>query len=380
MIPGFSLRAPLQRPFRPLESGRFGGGFPGVAYRIPGVAPRVPFQRPFRPPPVRGGFRFTGILIGFPGILPGVRSSGHSGRRRCAAVSGSRGFSPGFIPAASQAAGERAIDRRIHGDSPRAPFQRPLRPQESERFGGGFHGVAPRIHGVSSPNPGDSHWIPGDSPRAPFQRPFRPPSVRGGFRFTGLHLGFTWILIGFPGILPGLHSSGLTGRRRCAAVSGSRGLSPGFIPAAIQAAGERAFRWRISPGCTPDSRGCISESRGFSPGSVPAASQAAVGARRFRVPGDSHWIPGDSPRAPFQRPFRPPSVRGGVAFSGLHLGFPGLHLGFPGFHLGFPGFHPGLYSRGHSGRRTAQQELRAPGTGDGGSAAVQIRALSRLSV
>ncbi len=293
--------------------------------------------------------RVSGFLAGF---HPGRDSRGFSGRRRAGVsvadftglhsdsrgcISESRGFSPGSVPAAIQAAGERAfrwrilrgctpdsrgcisesrgfsldsrgfspgsvpatiqaavgarrfrvpeVAHRIPGDSPRAPFQRPFRPQESGRFGGGFYGV-------SSPNPGDS-------PRAPFQRPFRPPSVRGGF--------------GFPGILPGLHSSGLSGRRRCAAVSGSRGFSPGSIPAAIQAAGERAFRWRILRGCTPDSRGCISEfrgfsldSRGFSPGSVPAAIQAAVGARRFRVSGDC-------PRAPFPRPLRPPE-------SGLSIG------------------------------------------------------------
>ncbi len=143
---------------------------------------------------------FTGFHLRIPGILPGLHSRGLSGRRRCAAVSGSRGFSPGFIPAAIQAAGERAIDWR----SP---------------------GVAHPILGVSSPNPGDS-------PRASFPRPVRPQeSGRFGGRFPGLHLGF-------PGILPGLHSSGLSGRRRCAAVSGSRGFSPGFIPAAIQAAGE----------------------------------------------------------------------------------------------------------------------------------------------
>ncbi len=214
-IPGDSPRASFPRPFRPHESGRSIGvvpglhiGFTGFHLRIPGILPGLHSRG------LSGRRRagvsvadfpglhlgFTGFHLRIPGILPGLHSRGLSGRRRCAAVSGSRGFSPGFIPAAIQAAGERAIDWR----SP---------------------GVAHPILGVSSPNPGDS-------PRASFPRPVRPQeSGRFGGRFPGLHLGF-------PGILPGLHSRGLSGRRRCAAVSGSRGFSPGFIPVAIQAAGE----------------------------------------------------------------------------------------------------------------------------------------------
>ncbi len=229
---------------------------PGVAHRIhgvsspnPGDSPRAPVPRPFRPPSVRGGF-------GFPGFHPGLHSRGPSGRRRagdrsawsrgCTSdsrgfISESRGFSPGSIPAAIQAAGQGFIPAAFQAAGERAIGRR-------------GPGVAHRIHGVSSPNPGDS-------PRAPFPRPFRPQeSGRFGGRFPGLHLGF-------PGILPGLQSRGLSGRRRA-------GVSVAEFP------------------------GCTSDSRGFSPGFIPAAFQAAVGARRFRVTGDS-------PRASFQRPFRP---------------------------------------------------------------------------
>ncbi len=267
-------------------------------------------------------------------------------------ISESRGVSPGFIPAAIQAAGERAFRWRISRVAPGAPFPRPLRPQESGRSIGVVPGLRTRIHGVSSPNPGDS-------PRAPFPRPLRPPSVRGGF--------------GLPGILPGLHSSGHSGRRRAGvSVADFPGCTRGSIPAASQAAGERAIEWR-SPGVAHlDSRGFISESRGFSPGLhsrglsgrrrcaavsgsrgfspgfIPAAFQAA-GERAidWRSPGVAHRIhgvsslnPGDSPRASFPRPFRPQE-------SGRFGG------GFPGLHLGFPGILPGLHSRGLSGRRRA---------------------------
>ncbi len=183
-------------------------------------------------------------------------------------ISESRGVSPGFIPAAIQAAGERAFRWRISRVAPGAPFPRPLRPQESGRS----IGVVP-----------------------------------------GFHLGFTGFHFRIPGSLPGIHSRGLSGRRRCAAVSGSRGFSPGSIPAAIQAAGERAIDWR-SPGVA------------------------------HRIYGVSSPNPGDSPRAPFPRPFRPQE-------SGRFGG------GFPGLHLGFPGILPGLHSRGHSGRTRAGDRL-----------------------
>ncbi len=187
----------------------------------------------------------------------GFDSSGPSGRRRCAAVSGSRGCT--------------------------SECQVP--------------GVAHRSSGVAH--------------RASFPRPFRPPSVRGGVGFPGLHLGV-------PGLHTGLHSRGPSGRHRAGdRLARSRGCTPGLIPAAFRAAGERAVRWRICRGCTSEYRGCT-------PGFVPAALRAA-GERAI------DWrSPGVAPRASFPRPFGPPSVRGGV---------------------GFPGLHPGLCSCGHSGRR-----------------------------
>ncbi len=138
-----------------------------------------------------------------------------------------------------EAAGERAfrwrisrVAPRIPGDSPRASFPRPFRPHESGRSIGvvpglhiGFTGFHLRIPGI----------LPGLHSRGLSGRRRAGVSVAD---FPGLHLGFTGFHLRIPGILPGLHSRGLSGRRRCAAVSGSRGFSPGFIPAAIQAAGE----------------------------------------------------------------------------------------------------------------------------------------------
>ena len=322
-IPGDSPRAPFPRPFRPQESGRFGRGFPGVAHRIPGDSPRAPFPRPFRP---QESGRSIGVVLGCTSDSRGFISESRGFSLD------SRGFSPGSVPAAFQAAGEWAIDwrssgvaPRIHavsspnpGDSPRAPFPRPFRPP-SVRGGFGFPGIlselrsrghsgrrkagerlswswgAPRIHGVSSPNPGDSHWIPGDSPRAPFQRPFRPPSVRGGF-------------------------DGVASR--------NRGVSSPYPGDSPRAPFPRPFRPQQSGRFRGEFVGVASRNRGVSSPN----------------PGDSHWSPGDSPRAPFQRPFRPPSVRGG---------------------FGFPGILTGLRSRGLSGRRRAQEELRPPGTEGG---------------
>ncbi len=167
---------------------------PGVAPRSPGVAPRASFPRPFGPPSVRG-------VVGFPELHTERDSRGPSGRRRRAAVSSfrgctseSRGCTPGFIPAALQAGRERAIE-----------------------------------------------WCRSFTPGL-IPLPFRPPSVRGG--------------VGFPGLHPGLCSCGHSGRRGFGEARGrvsevspadSRGCTPGFIPAALQAAGVRAIDWR-SPG------------------------------------------------------------------------------------------------------------------------------------
>ncbi len=157
------------------------------------------------------------------GFTPGLHSRDPSGRSRCAAVSGSRGCTSesrgctsGFIPAAFQAAvGARRC--RVPGVAPRSP------------------GVAPRSPGVAR--------------RASFPRPFRPPE-------SGRSIGVV------PGLHHGLHSRGPSGRSRSAAVSGSRGCTSesrgctsetrgcttGFIPAALQAAGERAIDWRCPRG------------------------------------------------------------------------------------------------------------------------------------
>ena len=284
-----------------------------------GFSQRVRSSGHSAPPSARRRFSGSrGFSLVSRGFSPGAIQAARQSRRRCAAVSGFTGILPGFH-SMGLSGGRRAgafLGRRIS------------------------RGCTSDSRGFISESRGFSLT----STRAPFQRPFRPPSVRGGFRFTGLHIGFTWILIGFPGILPGLHSSGLTGRRRCAAVSGSRGLSPGFIPAAIQAAGERAIDRRIhgdSPGAPfprpfrPPSvcggfgfPGILIGFPGILPGLRSAAFQAAVGARRCRVlgvasripaappiPGVSPRIPGASPRALFPRPFRLPEGSGGASSS-----------------------------------------------------------------
>ncbi len=114
-------------------------------------------------------------------------------------------------------AGVRAIDwrgpgvsPRIPGVAPRASFLRPFRPPECGRAGGVVPGLHPGLYsrGLSGrPRVSDrSAWSRG-SPRASFPRSFRPPdSGRSIGVVPGLHLGF-------PGLHPGLHSCGHSGRR-----------------------------------------------------------------------------------------------------------------------------------------------------------------------
>ncbi len=159
------------------------------------------------------------------------------------------GCTPGFIPAALQAAvGARRC--RVPGVAPRRP------------------GVAPRRPGVA--------------PRASFPRRFRPPE-------SGRSIGVV------PGVHPGLHSRGPSGRsvgkwravswvsRGC--TSESRGCTSGFIPAAFQAGRERAIDWR-SPGISPRA-------------SFPRPFRPAESGRSIGV------VPGLHPGLSFPRPFRP---------------------------------------------------------------------------
>ncbi len=270
-------------------------------YQVPGVSPRARFPRPFRPPSVRRGVGFSGFQ-------------------------GSRGFTPGFTPAALQAGRER--EGIFPGVSSRARFPRPFRPP-SVRRGVGFSG----FQGSRGFNPGFTPAalqagreregiFPGVSSRARFPRSFRPPSVRRGVGFSGFQgsrgftPGFTPAALQagreregiFPGVSSRCDSRGLSGRRRCVRVSGSRGFRvPGVSPRALlprpyrPAESGRAYSPGFHPGL--DSRGLsgrrrcveVSGSRGFR---VPGVSTRALLPRPFR-PAESGraLFPGVSPRA-----------------------------------------------------------------------------------
>ena len=127
---------------------------------------------------------------------------------------------------------------------------------------------------------------------------------------------------------------------------GSRGFTPGFVPAALQAA--RKGPSVLIPGDSPwvpgfhpglcsrglsgrpegaecvDSRGFTLGSRGFTPGFVPAALQAARKGPSALIPGVSPRVPGVSPRALFPRPYRPARKGPSALILGVSPRVPGV--------------------------------------------------------